>query len=388
MTTSYPVFAMNKKPINYIFKHVGDTFVVWLEPANRYLHLQEPAFRILKDWANQIEEEPIIWNCMKEYELPLENARLFVKDVILQLDTLVSNGYEQQIVSESDESGLNSVHVSFSTKVYSIDGQIFQFNYGDPYLEELIHPGFESQECKINGTEPIHSFSLFYRGDLLILQLKSGKSYQCSGSKIEHFIGLINLQLINVINQTTDRYWMGAVHASAISAGKDAVLFTAPSGSGKSTFAALLYNLGYQVLSDDFAPISLNQPKVYSFPEGISVKNRSLKVLQSYFPELAELGDSLDEDVREVFLPVSRGQLPEPKPVKAIVFLKYDATVGFEMKRISNLDAMDRFLQQLWLPPTNEVARQFMDWYFQIPCYTLRYSDAVKALDSVSGLFH
>lgn len=51
------------------------------------------------------------------------------------------------------------------------------------------------------------------------------------------------------------------------------------------------------------------------------------------------------------------------------------------------LEAMDRFLQQLWLLPTEEVATHFMDWYFQIPCYTLDYSDTKKAINNISKLF-
>jgi hypothetical protein len=195
------------------------------------------------------------------------------------------------------------------------------------------------------------------------------------------------MQLLNAINHTTDEHWMGAVHASAISSGKGAVLFTASSGSGKSTFAAMLLKQGYKVFSDDFSPISLTNPQVYSFPEGISVKNRSLHVLQPYFPELGEYENSLPDQVYEVFLPISEGELPKPEPVKAIVFLRYNPEVELEFKPVSNLDAMDRFLQQLWLPPTTEVAGQFMDWFFQVPCYTLTYSNTKKAISSVAKLF-
>ena len=373
--------------MNYIFKLVHDTFVVWLEPANRYLLLHEPAFMILKEWASQIPEDQIIWSCMKEYGLPMSDACLFVNEVIQQLESLISNNKEEQIICELEPSSLHAEYISFSTKSYLINGQVVQFRYGDPYLEELIHPGFESPG-KISESDAKYSFNLFYRGDQLILQSNFGKSYQCSGSKIEYYLGLINMQLLNSIYHTKDNYWMGAVHASSVSFRKGAVLFTAPSGSGKSTFAAILMNRGYEVLADNFSPISLNLPCVYPFPEAILIKNRSLKVLQPYFTSLAATENRYSENVPEVFLPITHNELHVPKAVKAIVFLKYDLTVGFELKKISNLDAMDRFLQQLWLPPTKEVASQFMDWYFQIPCYTLNYSETGKAIDRVSKLFH
>lgn len=83
------------------------------------------------------------------------------------------------------------------------------------------------------------------------------------------------MQLLNESYDLIDASWIGAVHASSVMSGK-AVLFTAPSGNGKSTIAALLMTQGYQVLSDDFLPLPLHQARVYPFPEGIPVKNRSL----------------------------------------------------------------------------------------------------------------
>jgi hypothetical protein len=195
------------------------------------------------------------------------------------------------------------------------------------------------------------------------------------------------MQLLNGINDTTDGHWMGAVHASAVSSGKGAVLFTAESGSGKSTFAAMLLNKGYRVLADDYSPISLHQTRVYPFPEGISVKSRSRHVLQPFFPNLISPDVPGQEEPFEVFIPISDSTLPSPEPVIAIVFLQYDPVVELEFKSIPNLKAMDPFIQQLWLPPDGEVAVQFMDWFFQIPCYTLTYSNTQKAICSVAKLF-
>lgn len=74
-------------------------------------------------------------------------------------------------------------------------------------------------------------------------------------------------------------------------------------------------------------------------------------------------------------------------PVRAIVFLQYDPAVELEFEAISNLEAMDCFMQQLWLAPTPQVASHFMDWYFQMPFYRLHYSDHDKAIKCLSKLF-
>lgn len=373
--------------MNYIFRHIDDTYVVWFAPGNRYMHLQEPAFRVLEGWGKELPEDQIIWNCANEYQLSVARARRFVKEITSQLQKLISNTREEKVTVNSEETCLLLNEQVFSAKCYLINGKTFRIRYGNHELEHMIHPGFSYLENKPDETIADHCFDIFQTGDQLFLQVDEKTCWKYPDSKQEFFIGQVFTQLLNCLYQVTDEYWMGAVHASAVSAGKGAVLFTAPSGSGKSTFAAMLMKEGYRVLSDDFSPVSLNVPKVYPFPEGISVKNRSLQALQPYYPSLAQAGNLLPDGVREVFIPVTNGELTEPTDVAAIVFLQYDSTADADLKKLSNLEAMDRFLRELWLPPTSEVAAQFMDWYFQIPCYSLKYSNTPKAIATLSKLF-
>lgn len=373
--------------MNYTYRQIEDTYVVWFEPANRFMRLQAPAFRVLEDWTNKLPELQIMWNCAREFKLRMGDAHRFVIEVTEQLQSLVSNYRLDKIVSPSGRLVPLPDPATLSTKYYGINGQDFRFRYSHPDLEDLIHPGFVYLENHNPEDLVDHSFDLFYSGKQIILQTDGKNSWSCPDTASAQFVGLVYLQLLNCIYHSTDDQWMGAVHASAVTAGKGAILFTAPSGSGKSTFAAILMNEGYQVLSDDFSPVSLKNAKVYPFPEGISVKDRSLELLQSYFPSLGKSGESLPYDVREIFLPISNGALPAPAPVTAIVFLQYNPEVKVEFKKIPNIDAMDRFLQQLWLSPTSEVASRFMDWYFQIPCYTLNYSNTTQAIKTISKLF-
>jgi len=374
--------------MSYIYRKIEDTYVVWYTPANRYMQLQEPAFRILEDRSNELTDSQIVGNCAYQFKLEKGEAQRFVMEVTDQLQSLTSNYTEVNIVSPFDDTIHYAHQKWFTARYYLINGMNFRFRYSHPALEEMIHPGFEYLENKLPQSKAIHTFDLYYWDELAILQTDGQNRWKCPSSEPEHFVGLVFMQMMNCIHHLTDAHWMGAVHASAVSGGNGTVLFTAPSGSGKSTFAAMLMNKGYQVLSDDFSPISLNQSKVFPFPEGISVKNRSLYILQSYFPSLAKKEISLPYDIKEVFLPLTTGELPPPAPVSAIVFLQYNPYVEVELKKVPNLEVMDLFLQQLWLPPTDEVASRFMDWYFQIPCYTLAYSNNAKAINSLSKLFN
>lgn len=371
--------------MNYTYKRVDDTYVVWLAEANRYMQLKEPAFRILEDWSNQLPEAQIIYNCALECRLGLKVARRFVKQITHQLQGMVHQPREDFLLHFNGEVIPPSDYGWYSTRHYRIQGRWFRFRYGNAQMEELIHPGFAYLEQPLEPGQAPQVFDLCGSNEHLVLQTSGSVTWRYPCSRLEQFVGQVFLQLLNGLYDSTDGSWMGAVHASAVTAGHGAVLFTAPSGSGKSTMASLLMKRGYRVLSDDFSPLSLDSAQVYPFPEGISVKSSSLQALRSYFPGLADRVDSLPADVREVHLPLSREGLPTS--VRAIVFLQYDPAVEVAFKTISNLEAMDRFMQQLWLPPTPEVASHFMDWYFQLPCYTLHYSDHDKAINSLSKLF-
>lgn len=373
--------------MTYIAKQINDTYVVWFAPANRYMQLQKPAFRVLEDWSNTLPEMEIIQNCSCEFKLPNTEARRFVSEVIDLLMNLIDNNNVNPVLYRCDKSSFSYLNISFSTKNYLINDKIFQFRFSNPELEDLIHPGFGCLENKRPDSKTDYCFDLSQMGHQLYLQVDGLSCWKFPESKQEYFIGQVYIQMLNCMYQVTDAHWMGAVHASAVSAGNGAVLFAAPSGSGKSTFAAMLMKEGYKVLSDDFSPLSLNQNKVYPFPESISVKNRSLNVLKPFYSSLTESGDSIPDVVRELFLPVTAGMLPEPAAVKAIVFLQYDSATDLDFKKISNLDTMDRFLHEMWLPSSPEVASSFLDWYFQVPCYSLNYSDTEKAIESVKELF-
>jgi hypothetical protein len=369
--------------MSFLYRKIDDTYVVWFAPANRFLQLQEPAFRVVEQWDRKLSVEQIVRKCVAEYGLKIREARRFVNEIIGQLQALEANSVENDIPKQLENE--HELPTEFySEKKYLINGKNYLFRYGHPDLEAIFHPGFSYLGNDEQPDEYDHCFDLFFKEGRTIVQVNKNMVYECADNEPEQLAGFIFMQWLNLINETSDDFWMGAVHASAVSAGDGAFLFTAPSGSGKSTIAALLMHEGLQVLSDDFAPISLDDPKVYPFSEGISVKNRSWALLKQYFPSLEKMSDEYYED----FLPIiTNNVLPSPLPVRAIVFLYYDATLDFKLEKLQNLAAMDDFLRQLWLPPLPNVAAKFLDWFFQIPCYAIRYSDNKKVVNGIKKLF-
>jgi hypothetical protein len=205
---------------------------------------------------------------------------------------------------------------------------------------------------------------------------------------IEHFQGAVLMELLNLLYGKTRVDWMAVFHASAVSDGKEALLFVAASGSGKSTLAALMVAHGYQLLSDDFLPVALEIPELYPLPAAISVKKNAIPFLKNYFPSLSEQEEETAENTnREVFLPLPEdGFASSPAKAKAIVFVQYDPAVDFRLTLESNLTSMNILLKQSWIPDHPAAAERFLSWYFSLPVYSLVYSDSKRAVSGMMEL--
>jgi hypothetical protein len=75
--------------------------------------------------------------------------------------------------------------------------------------------------------------------------------------------------LYNTLVQGLDRVYL--LHAAAVAAHGRAWLVGAPSGAGKSSLARALLQRGYKLLSDDLAPLALDDGKVHPFPRRVGV---------------------------------------------------------------------------------------------------------------------
>jgi hypothetical protein len=61
-----------------------------------------------------------------------------------------------------------------------------------------------------------------------------------------------------------DLLWM---HSAAVERDDKALLISAPSGQGKSTLSTHLFSLGWKFLSDDIAPVRMDDDRVIPFPQ-------------------------------------------------------------------------------------------------------------------------
>lgn len=75
------------------------------------------------------------------------------------------------------------------------------------------------------------------------------------------------------------------LHAAVLERDGLAVIMPAPPGSGKSTLCAGLLHRGWRLLSDEMALIAVGSSLLTPMVRPVSLKNRSIELMQAYVPE-------------------------------------------------------------------------------------------------------
>jgi hypothetical protein len=246
----------------------------------------------------------------------------------------------------------------------------------------LFHPLLLHHETE-PGTGYSTCLELYTSGEQDAFRVSDSPARLYKPEEIDAFQGAVFMEILNAIHGKQMSDWMGVLHASAVTDGNKAVLFTAPSGSGKSTIAMLMMAQGYASLSDDFVPVAIQEPEVYHFPTGISVKPGAAALLKEQLPQLQRAAIPGEE----MYVAPAGSNIHPSVPACAIVFVKYDPEVPFDLKREPNLGMMNDLIRQSWIAGTPEAAERFLDWYFNLPVYSLRYSDNKSAVEGLSKLF-
>lgn len=371
--------------IDFRFHVENDTHVVWLAGINRYIQLKEPAFRVFELWAKGGEKSDIAGSCSARYFLPEVESMRFVEEIISEVQSLFEyNHHPAGIKCEENNTPLNPEY--FSEHTYKIGNHFFRFCYRNEYLKELFHPLFLHHETE-SGTACDSRFELFNAGVQDGFRVNNSAPHFFPVSEIDGFQGAVFMEMLNVIHDKKSEDWMGVIHASAVTDGSSAVVFAAPSGSGKTSIALLMMAAGFNLLSDDFVPVAIHKPEIYHFPAGVSVKRGSVKFLQEHLPHFfARVRAGGTES--EIFIPpAAKSVLLTNVPAKAIVFVNYNPSTKYELKKESNLQAMNQLVKQSWIAGTPEAAERFLDWYFRLPVYSLTYSDNEKAVHGMRELF-
>ena len=372
---------MNNSP-KLLFKPIEDKTIVWLSHKNEYLVLENQTASILQ----QLGQGKPITQLAEEVSVELNTPISATKNFIENLSNDLLNNKETK---ESEEILKADLPIEFNyIKFYKINNLIFKVAFNNEIELSYVHPKFAHLVID-NPKESHHTFSVFTKEKNIYFYVDNVFIGGWTNKDIHYFQGKFSMELIQKIHEKKEQEWLGVFHASAVSNGEKAILFLGDSGNGKSTSLSLLQASGFTCLADDFVPVDADKNQVYSFPAAISIKKTSVPVLLPFFPELNSSAEyhftRLNKIVR--YLKPNNTNYSSYLPCKDLVFIKYKKDSILNCTKISNINAFQQLVPDSWLSPIEKNAKTFLDWFSNLSCYQITYSENDKMVNTVSKIF-
>lgn len=350
-----------------------------------------PAYEVMRKLYKGVDSIEIVNWCAKMYHLPPTEAQRFVSEIEL----LVVKPDKRKKIEPNPPAAIHSdpqAPVFASRKVYQINNRLYAVEFGSERIEQLIHPKFAHLETMDMDTPFDHCFQAFQSEGKFVLKVNGLVIGQWLPEEVHFFTGKFSMELMNRMVGKTEADWMAVFHASALRRENQCIMVLGPSGSGKSTLAALLMAKGYHLLADDFVPVDAASREVFFFPAAVSIKEKAFPQLIPLYPQLAaasEFYDPARNKTVRYLLPNPTIEVPlSAYPCKALVFVQYDKEMDLKIEKLSKVEAFQQLVPDSWISPLGENASGFLDWFLEMPCYALTYSDnekMVKAMDKILG---
>ncbi len=368
---------------NILTQQIDNKTIAWLRKTNQYILLENKTADILIDLDSKIPINNIASKLSDELNIPTKEAKLFIQEL------------EHQFLNNTVKNDENKLQEKIDTplaydviKCYKINDIIIKVCFESEYELSLIHPKF-AHLVSTNVKEK-HLFEVFSKNEKTHLIVNGSHIGSWHQKEIHFFQGKFSMELIQKIHQKEEKEWMGIFHASALSNGKESILFLGDSGNGKSTSLSILQANGYICLADDFVPIDKKSQNVFSFPSAISIKKTALPVLTSMYPELKHAAEyhfkKLNKIVR--YLPPNNNDYSTHLPCNNLVFIKYEKDSKININKINKEEAFIQLIPDTWLNHCEKAAASFLQWFSKTNCYQLTYSNNDKMISTVKKIFN
>jgi uncharacterized protein len=184
-----------------------------------------------------------------------------------------------------------------------------------------------------------------------------------------------------------------SIHAAVAAFENGCVMLPACAGSGKTTLIAGLIRAGATYFSDELALLDAETLAVKPAPLALTIKDGSLDVLRPAYAEIDALTPHLREDrVRVRYLRPPSASLPvgeDSRPVRWIVFPRYDSTALTTLRPLSRTEGLKRLLAESVLTPERldrRGAQSLVRWMRSVECYELPMSSWQEAIGLVTRL--
>jgi hypothetical protein len=274
----------------------------------------------------------------------------------------------------------------FSVKTYQINTLSFSISYGSEDLFKQINPLIDHLSLE-NNKNTSNNLEIYENNGVLFLRENSIIIEYFETQHIHFLKGALLKKITGLAYSIHEENWMASLHASAITDGKSAILFSAKPGNGKSTIAALMQTEGYSLLSDDFILIDNKSLEVCPIPLATSIKEGSLKVLSSYYSELKGLTSVKSPNNKNVYYLKPAYRESSSYPVKAIVFIKYSPEVPMILESPSLEESIQNLLAESWVNPNARNVKKFLNWAADMKFYRISYSSFPLVSEEIKRIF-
>jgi len=361
--------------------------IVWFKNTNTYVLVAPETALIILQFFKGYSETKLLSFIENQLDVSNVEANTLLKSILKLIKKLNS----KNDIRNDDKTDLKPNTSPKIVKYYQIKNTCFRVAFQTKKLAFLIHPKFAHLEV-VPTHDLHHYFEVFLRAGKIVFIADGDYVGTWSADEIHFFQGKFSMKLIEKLYQKPEADWMGVFHASALSNGKQNIMFLGDSGNGKSTLAALLAAQSYTLFADDFVPVEANSHHIYYFPAAISIKQKALEVLEPLFPILKKtpqinLMTYIDKSVRYLVTPPLKEKTVFHLPCKVLVFVKYQKDSGLKIKEITKENAFQKLIPDSWLSPLPQNAYQFLDWFEKLTCYNLTYSDNELMYQTVKKLY-
>lgn len=376
---------MREPPAKPHFTQLSDSWVLWFEVSNQYIVIQEP----LKALLNAYFLSKNAFDFDVRTKALLQNSLQDSTSYYAEIGELLKTANTPTFKSTPEDLKTPLIEKSDLKASYSFGNISITVNYGSQLIQDLIHPQWShALEKKSSSTD----FNIFQKDNALYLF--KNKHYVGHYAVTDYHLlqGQFALQLINTLYNKNESDWIATFHASTICNDKEAIMIIGDSGNGKSTLSAVLMANGFDVLADDFSPLSAKNQELYRFPSGISVKKGAFSTLEPLFQDFDQFPVyiSTSKNVKIKYIPpiANFNEAASHLPCEKIVFVKYEENATSQMKVISTEEILETLIPESWLSPLPSNSKLFLQWLQKLSCYELTYSNNDIAVSEFKKLFN